>query len=389
MVRTAAARGDGTLAARIAVLLGERDLAGDDIDLRERLEALGRLKSDRGRAALGLAESWLHLTGADPGPIDLSRTGAVLALAFPDRIAKARTGRAGEFLLANGRGATLDAVHPLARARYLAVAELAGDAARQRILLAAPLDEAELERMVADRIEKVEEVMFDPAHRTVRARRTRRLGALVLSHSDLADADPALTARALIDGIRSLGLASLPWSSGAIGLRARIAFLRVTEGDAWPDLSDETLSASLEDWLGPFILGRRSLAALAPALIDAAIDALLPRALRQRLESEAPTHVTAPSGARLPIDYAAPSGPTIAAKVQDLFGLSTHPMIAGGKIPLVIELLSPARRPVQVTRDLPGFWSGSYQAVRAAMRGRYPKHAWPEDPRLAPPGRKR
>lgn len=385
MILAAARNGDGPLAARIALILSERDLGGDDLDLRARLDAFATTRGARAEAARSLAARWLRSAEIEDGPIDRSRAGVVLALAFPDRIAKARPGPAGEFLLANGRGAMLEPTSPLARERFLAVASLAGDAARQRILLAAPITDVEIERDFASRIELSDEIAFDPATRSVRARRQRRLGALVLSESTGATVEPARAADLLIEGLRASGIDGLRWSAATLALRARAAFMRALDEDAWPDLGDTALLKSLNDWLAPYLDGALSFDAITPELLDAAIKALLPYELRRRLDDAAPTHLNLPSGLRLAIDYESPAGPTIAAKVQDLFGLTSHPMIGQGKVALVIELLSPARRPVQVTRDLPGFWAGSYQAVRAAMRGRYPKHAWPEDPRTAPP----
>lgn len=385
MVIVAAGRGEGLLAARIALLLGERDLAGDDVDLRMRLEALDRARGERAQAALGMANRWLDMLGAKAAAVDQSRAGSLLALAFPERIAKARPGRTGEFLMANGRGVTIDSSHALAQAPYLAIANLAGDAARQRILLAAPLDEHDIERDHETRIEVVDSVEFDTEARAVKAQRQRRLGAIVLRESQVNDVSAEQIAAMLIEGLRGLGLDALPWSVEARALRSRLGFSHRLEPDTWPDVGDATLLADLAGWLGPFLVGCRALKDIAPSKLDAALLAGLSHTQRKRLDLLAPTHVVAPSGQRLSIDYDAPSGPTIAARVQDLFGMTVHPSVGDGRIPLVIELLSPARRPVQVTRDLPGFWAGSYQAVRAAMRGRYPRHPWPEDPRLAQP----
>ena len=284
-------------------------------------------------------------------------------------------------LLANGRGASLDPAEPLARETYLAVGELSGGGAEARVACAAPLAESDVERLFGPRIATVDEIRFDAATRALRARRERRLGALTLSSAPLPVPPGPAAAAALLEGVREVGLQALPWSKGLAQWRDRIAFLRRAEGDAWPDLSDEALLESLADWLGPCVADRTALDRISPDELRAALEARLPWELRRRLDREAPTHFEAPSGSRLPIRYE-PDGPVLAVRVQELFGLAEHPTIAG--VPLTLELLSPAQRPVQVTRDLPGFWRGSYQAVKAEMKGRYPKHPWPDDPLQAP-----
>ncbi len=390
MICAAAERGDGALAARLALVLTERELGGTDVDIRERLRRLGHERGERVSAGLRLAAQWQKLAGGREQPLAVERAGAVLALAFPDRVAKARSGRNGEFLLANGRGAMVDPSDPLARAPFLAIAELAGEAARSRILLAAPLDERDIEQDFAGHVETRDEVAFDQMARVVRAKRVRRLGAIVLSEGQINEIDPAQIAAALLDGIRTLGLDALSWRDDSRSLRTRAAFLHGLNGEVWPDLSDPNLMSDLDTWLGPFLHGRRALSALSADTLHQALEALIPFDLRRRLDTLAPTHFSAPSGLRVAIDYAAEGGPAIAVRVQDLFGLGVHPNIADGRVALVIHLLSPARRPVQVTRDLPGFWRGSYRAVRGEMKGRYPKHPWPEDPlNAAPPAKRR
>ena len=314
--------------------------------------------------------------------------GALLALAYPERIAKNRGSGAGAFLLANGRGAGVDAASALAREPYLAVAELAGSAASGRILLAAPIALDEIEAAFAAQIETREEVTFDPASASLRGRRSRRLGALVLSERPVAVEASAENARKLATGIAALGLARLPWSKSLQQWRDRVMFLRATEGGTWPDLSDTALIDGPGEWLAPALAEKTGLGELTAGELEAALHQMLPWPLRRRLEDEAPTHFAAPTGSHVPIDYAAEGGPKIAIRVQELFGVARHPAIGGGKVPLVIELLSPAHRPVQTTRDLPGFWRGSYAAVRTEMRGRYPKHPWPDDPVAAPPTRR-
>ena len=312
----------------------------------------------------------------------------MLALAYPDRIAKSRGGGNGAFLLANGRGGNVDAASALAREPFLAVAELTGAAAASRIILAAPIALAEIEARFADKIEDREAVSFDAASASLRARRSRRLGALVLAEQTKAVEPTAESAQRLAEGIAAIGIGKLPWSKAQLQLRDRVQFLRKAEGDEWPDLSNEALARAAAEWLAPFLSGKTALAQIGADDLSAALDALLPWALRKRLDAEAPTHFTAPSGSQVPIDYEAEQGPTVSIRVQELFGLAQHPAIAGGRVPLVIELLSPAHRPVQVTRDLPGFWRGSYADVKTEMRGRYPRHPWPDDPLHAPATRR-
>jgi ATP-dependent helicase HrpB len=216
----------------------------------------------------------------------------------------------------------------------------------------------------------------------------RRLGALALTEQPMRVEASDETARLLAEGIARLGIDRLPWSKALRQWRDRVMFLRRAEGDEWPDLSDAALAASAADWLGAALAGKTALADLSADELTGAIHGVLPWNLRRRLEAEAPTHFAAPSGSSVPIDYEAEEGPKLAIRVQELFGLDRHPAIAGGRVALVVELLSPAHRPVQVTRDLPGFWRGSYAAVKAEMKGRYPRHPWPDDPLAAPPTRR-
>ncbi|MGL4290453.1 MAG: ATP-dependent helicase HrpB [Phreatobacter sp.] len=381
MVVDAARRGEGRLAADLALLVSERGLGGDDVHLGHRLD---RLRSDRGKRAeegRRMAAGWLREVNAardeGAGP---ERAGAVLALAFPDRIAKAR-GRDGEFLLANGRGAAVDAASPLAREPFLAIAEIGGIAARSRIFSAAPISLAEIEDDFADRIATREEVVFDKPAAALRARRARRLGAIALGVDTLAVPLNEASALALAEGIAALGIDRLPWSKAQLAIRHRVAFLRRVD-ESFPDLSDAALAASAAEWLAPHILGKTSLGQIGADDLGVALDQLVPWDVKRRIEADLPTHFDAPSGQRHPIDYEGEE-PTLSIRVQELFGLGVHPSVARGKIPLVVELLSPAHRPVQVTRDLPGFWEGSYQAVKSEMKGRYPRHPWPDDPAAA------
>ena len=386
MVVDAAAEGAGAQAAAIAALLTERGLGGDDLDLCRRLDQFRRDSSRRGEDARAMVKRWAEAVDGNGGG-KLS-VGSILALAYPDRIAKSRGGRSGAFLLANGRGGLVDPASALACETFLAVAELTGAAGASRILLAAPLTRAEIEVRLADRIEEREAVTFDTDSASLRARYSRRLGVLVLAEQLKPVAPNAENAKQLAEGIAGLGIGKLPWSKAQMQLRNRVSFLRRSEGDEWPDLSDNTLARTVAEWLAPFLTGKTALAQIGADDLAAALDALIPWNLLHRLDAEAPTHFTASTGSAVPIDYDAEQGPTISIRVQELFGLATHPSIAGGRVPLVIELLSPARRPVQVTRDLPGFWRGSYKDVKTEMRGRYPKHPWPDDPLSAPATRR-
>jgi ATP-dependent helicase HrpB len=387
MAVDAAAEGAGELAAQIAAILTERGLGGDDVDLRYRLDQFRRDRSRRAEDARAMARRWSETAGGKRRGGDLS-PGILLALAYPDRVAKNRGGGSGGFLLGNGRGGIVDAASPLAREPFLAVAELTGTAAASRIVLAAPITLEEIEARFANQIDDREAVSFDSASASLRARQTRRLGAPVLSDRPQPVVCSEETARQLAEGIARLGIDKLPWSKSLRQWRDRVMFLRRAEGDEWPDLSDGALAASVQDWLAPNLLSKTALAEIATDELDNSLRALLPWPLQSRLDAEAPTHFDAPSGSRVPIDYEAEGGPKLAIRVQELFGLAQHPSIAGGRVPLTIELLSPAHRPVQVTRDLPGFWRGSYAQVKAEMRGRYPRHPWPDDPLLAPATRR-
>jgi ATP-dependent helicase HrpB len=408
--------GAGRIAADIAAVLTERGLGGDHADLDVRLDAFRRDRSQRAEAARNQAQRWASqvassspsaLVGAEASEArsrgrgdengkaraaghELPSTGVMLALAFPDRVAKNRGN--GSFVLANGRGAALEQTTALSRAPYIAVAELVGTAMQGRILLAAPITQVEIEAHFADHIETVDEISFDRAAMALRARRKRTLHAITLSETPLALTPSAETARILADGLTASGLDQLPWSKPVKQWRDRVMFLRAAESpgseNPWPDLSDNALAAEREAWLVPALLDKTSLKAFSAGDLSEALQARLPWTLRSRLDREAPTHFEAPTGTQLAIDYEAEQGPTIAVRLQELFGLTSHPSIARGAIPLVLELLSPAHRPVQVTRDLPGFWRGSYAGVRSDLRGRYPRHPWPEDPASAMPTRR-
>jgi ATP-dependent helicase HrpB len=382
MVLEGAARGVGERAARIAVLLGEQGLGGDDVDLRERLARLERDGSPRARDGKALAGRWARAAGRGEGTGEVDE-GLLLAMAFPERIGRARGG-VGEFLLASGRGAYLAPTDALARERWLAVAELGGGEARDRILSAIPLDEARLIEVFAGQIETEDRVQTDAAGR-VGATRIRRLGRLTIEERRIERPDPALIAGALLSQVRERGISALPWGEAASRLRARAGFLRGQGLGIESDLSDEALMARAEDWLSPLLVGRTRLDQIGAGALDEALRALMGWEGLRQLDRDAPQHWTAPTGTRVAIDYAADGGPRAEVRVQELFGLATHPTVLNGCVPLTLALLSPARRPIQLTRDLPGFWRGSWVDVRKDMRGRYPKHPWPEDPLAAPP----
>ena len=405
MALRAAEMGHGALACELAALLSERDVlrsdagAPGDADLRLRLEVMrdaeaGRvpafvrgMRVDREgvRRALAEARHWRRALRTGSGVIDPEAGGVVLALAYPDRIAQRRPGAAGRYLLRNGRGAALAHPQALGEAAYLVAAEL-GDAGREsRIFLAAPLNQADLEAHFGEQVETAEEVVWDADARTVRARRRERLGAIVLREAPLREPNPELVVAALLEGIGRAGLEVLPWSDGARRVRERIAFLHRLDPAGWPDVSDAALLGGLEEWLGPYLHGARSGDALSRLDLAEILLNALPWDRRAALDEMAPTHLVVPSGSRIPIDYSDPGSPVLAVRLQEMFGLAETPRVARGSVPLTLHLLSPAHRPVQVTRDLAGFWKGSYFDVRKDLRGRYPKHHWPEDPMQAAP----
>jgi len=397
MLIEADSRGWGETAAEVAVLVSERGLGGNDADLELRLRRWRSERGKRAEAARGLARRWLSLTrssraksrGADTESgkrpsttLGTSGAGGCVALAFPDRVSKRRDSSGADWISVGGRGFRLDPAAPLARETWLAVAEVGGAAAGARILAAAPIDQAAVEALFADRIRSGTNVTFDPATGGVRATHGRRLGAILLSGGQDSRADPSAIELALLEGLRGHGLGLLPWSEAARSLRRRAAFARQADPSI-PDLSDDALLEELDDWLPPLLAGRRRLAEIDPSALSSALDTLLGWDARRAIDRLAPGHFTTPAGSTHPIDYEAEAGPTVTARVQAFFGLAEHPR-AGGT-PLVLALTSPAGRPIQTTRDLPGFWRGSWTAVAKEMRGRYPKHPCPDDPAAADP----
>jgi ATP-dependent helicase HrpB len=394
MILRAKEMGLGGLACDLAALLSERDVfrRGDgppDADLRLRLEALRDLASNRrvrGSADVGalrrvMAEGreWRRRLGVRGEDGDPSAAGVLLALAYPDRIGQRRSGRPGRYLLRNGRGAALMEGDPLAASPYLVAAELDGTGRESRVYLAAPVELEEIEGHFAEQIETEETVAWDAEARAVRARRRERLGALTLHEAPLADADPDRVSAALLEAIASAGIDALPWSKGATQLRERMGLMH-RHDPAWPDVSDAALRDGLAEWLGPYVYGLSRWDEV--QRLDLA-DILLNRVgweRRTALDDLVPSHLEVPSGSRIPIDYADPDAPVLAARLQELFGMTETPRVGGGRVPLVIHLLSPAHRPVQVTRDLASFWRSGYFEVKKDLKGRYPKHYWPDDP---------
>jgi ATP-dependent helicase HrpB len=387
MILEAAEEGEQAQAARLAVLMTEQGLGGTSIDIEERLRRFSNERGERAEAARRLAQRMADAAGRGKGRATAGSggrlPGALLLHAFPDRIALQRGGR-GRFVMANGRGGEVPETERLAGCDMIVVADLTGQAGRQRILAAAEIDRATVEAELADRIVREDQCVFDRASRQVRARRVVRLGAMILEESPLPRPTGPEAARALADGVRLLGLEVLPFSKDAAQLRDRIGFLHRTIGEPWPDTGEEALLARLEEWFVPFQGSARGIDDVTPASLQEGLMALVPYALQRDISRLVPTHFEAPTGQRHPIRYDG-SEPVLAIRVQELYGLKEHPAVAGGRLPLVLELLSPARRPIQTTRDLAGFWAGSWRDVRAEMRGRYPRHPWPDDPAEAMP----
>ena len=382
MVIEGTTRGLGYTAVLIALILSEPGLGGRDPDLRARLQSLRNDRSQRARDGRMLAERWLRQAGGVPlssgRDIDTESAGLLLTLAYPDRVAQQR-GQTGRFRLANGRGAELEPAHGLAREAFLTVADIQGNAASGRIQLCAPISRAEIEELFASDIVTEDEVQLT-GEGTLKARRVTRYKAVELKSVQIQSADPVAVERALIAEIRRRGLSRLPWNKDQERLRKRVAYARENGADDLPDLSDAALAETLESWLQPYLAGVTGLNAVDAALLGNALASLLSYDATTRLDDLAPSHFTAPTGSKVPIDYGAAAGPTLSIRVQELFGLKDHPSVCNGKLPLILELLSPAQRPIQITRDLPGFWKGSWADVKADMKGRYPRHPWPDDP---------
>ena len=395
------------MAADLAALLSERDLLrgtdGRDADIRSRLEILrseGGSGTDRFvlQNVRGAARDLVRQLTPAPGPATSARlpagaegatVGALAALAFPDRIGRRRAGQEGRFTLANGRGAHFPEPQSLSRQEFIVAVSLDDRERDARILLAAPLGRAELQAVLPERLEWRETVEWSRKEQAVLARRVLRLDALELEERVLSDVPPDQARAAMLGGLRELGIESLPWTREARDLQARVTFVRRLGGpyQDWPDLCDPALAASMEEWLSPWLEGVTRREHLARVPLEEALRARLSWEQRRALEELAPTHLTVPSGSRIRIDYLDESAPAVSVRLQEVFGLEASPRLGGGRVPVTFKLLSPAQRPVQVTRDLAGFWRGSYSEVRKDLRGRYPKHAWPENPLEAEPVR--
>ena len=383
MLVTAAGMGLASVAAEVAVLLGERGLGGMEIDIAARIRRWRGERGGRAEASRLLARRWAAAVGGGrserAGEDDVA---GCLALAFPDRVARRRGADGAQWASVGGRGFRLDPLSDLARADWLAVGEVQGVAAGARILSAAAIDRAQVDALFGDRIEERRITTFDPATGGVAARRERWLGAIRLASGPDDSRDPDAVAAALLDGVRTHGLRMLPWTDAARALQIRAGHAR-QGGAALPDLTDAALIATLDDWLPPLLIGRRRLDMVPGQAIEDALKAMLGWTGVQAVERLAPAMFRSPAGSTHAIDYAADGGPAVELRVQALYGLAVHPQ-AGGT-PLVLRLTSPAGRPIQTTRDLPGFWAGSWAAVAREMRGRYPRHPWPDDPAAADP----
>ncbi len=385
--------GLGYLAAELAALLEERDLAGRwaGADMQERVRIL-RGQTGRGEGSRhgidaarvkAVGKSVSRLAGELKRPGELppdAEVGRLLALAYPDRVARKRRGDASRYQLSNGRGAVLQDEDPLGRHQWLATAELDGKAREATIYLAAPVDPVQLEQDLASHIHEQDEAVWDEARGTVVARRVRKLGQLVLEETELPAPSAELIQQGLLAAVRKKGLKSLPWTPAAQQWLARVTLLARCFPEDWPGLTECWLKDNLETWLGPFLAGMNRWSDLQKLNLGQALASLLDYRQQQTLEDLAPTRLTIPTGQSVTLDYTADNGPVLAAKLQALFGWTETPTVAAGRVPVVIHLLSPAQRPLAVTADLASFWCNAYPGVRKDMRGRYPKHPWPEDP---------
>ena len=391
----------------LAALLGERDILRTrpnerDADLRTRLELLARQSDAAGhpnadRHALHQvqrsAESFARQLGlrGKPVGIDMHEAGWLLASAYPDRIARARAPGSGRYQLSNGRGACFAEAQSLANSEFLVIADLDAGQREARIFAAAPLTIEDIEQHFGDAIQDTVRVYWDEREQAVLPRRQRRLGELILSDAAARDPDPAQLALAMLEGIRGMGLEVLPWTAELRQWQARVLLSRTAQPDAtpaWPDVGDAALLATLDTWLLPWLEGIARRTHLARLDLRTALHGLLNWQQQQHLDAFAPTHLEVPSGSRVAIDYLDGPVPSLSVRLQEVFGLRETPRIAEGRIGVLLKLLSPARRPVQLTRDLESFWKTAYHDVRKELKGRYPRHYWPEDPHQAEPTRR-
>lgn len=410
LMLTAAAQGKPRLGAQLAALLGERDLlrrgnqtrggAGSDSDILTRLDVLegrssGQLEVDRGtleRVRRSAAQFEKRLAKENIPLIattDLD-AGGLLACAWPDRIGQRRAGGEGRFLLANGRGAAFVAADRLARSEYIVALDLDDRDREARILLAVVLDRDMLMRTARGRMQREREVGWSSADDSIVARDVQRLDALLIEEKHLPRIPEEFAIPAMIQGIRAMGIECLPWDIETRTFQARVELLRRHDeryATEWPAFDDEALCATLQDWLAPWLEGvtRRSHLARLPLL-----EALRYRlgAATRSLDELMPIHITVPTGSRIRIDYLDDLAPCASMRMQEVFGMASTPRVAAGSLAVTFKLLSPAQRPLQVTADLASFWRNAYTEVRKDMRGRYPRHYWPEDPSLAEPTRR-
>jgi ATP-dependent helicase HrpB len=396
------------LAAQLAALLSERDLlrgtsAAHDADVRTRLEILNGTEPRHGAARASLervrrAARELERSLARAAPMEEERAttvadaGLLLAFAYPDRIGRRRPGGEGRYALANGRGAVFAEPQSLARQEFIVAVDLDDRERDARILLAAPLERQQLLEHFADRIQRRERIEWSSRDQAVLARRTLELDGLVLEDKPLAALSAEAARAAMLSGVRELGIGALPWDRETRGLQARIEFVRsglagTAEAVAWPAVSDEVLLESLDQWLGPWLGGVTRREHLSAVALGEALRGKLSFAQQRQLAEWAPTHLELPGGGRVRVDYLDDSAPLVSVRLQEVFGLAATPLLGRNRVPVTFRLLSPAQRPVQVTRDLQSFWRGSYAEVRKDLRGRYPKHYWPENPLEAQPSR--
>ncbi|OAP38812.1 ATP-dependent helicase [Sinorhizobium glycinis] len=383
MAVSAAEEGQAHEACLLAVMLTEQGLGGNSLDIEDRMRRFRSERTDRAEAARGLARRMAADLAASRARGEPAPPGPLLMHAFPDRIALQRGGR-GRFVMANGRGAEVPETERLAAAGMLVIADLTGRAGAQRVLAAAEITRADVESHMPEAIVTEEQSFFDRASRQVRARRVTRLGAIIFDEAPLPRPRGEAAARAIADGVRQLGLAAVPFPKDVDQLRDRIGFLHRLIGEPWPDMSDTALISRLDEWFVPFQGEAGGIDGIKARDLTDGLMSLVPYELQRDLARLAPTHFEAPTGQRHPIHYDGDE-PLLSIRVQELFGLKAHPAIGDGRLPLLLELISPGQRPIQTTRDLPGFWAGSWKDVRADMRGRYPKHPWPEDPANAVP----
>jgi ATP-dependent helicase HrpB len=384
MLLDARGRGFGAAAADVAVLLTERGLGGNDADLDVRWRRWRSDKSSRAEASRNLAAGWRRRLEIKSSAVDEHDLAHALALAFPDRVSRRRDSSGETWQSVGGRGFRLDPASSLAASSWLAIGEVAGHASGARILSAASLDEQAVLDLFAPRIETRHDGDFDPATGSVTPTRSRRLGAIRLASGPDRNSDQSAIEQALIEGVSAHGLDLLPWDERARRFRDRVSFVRAFD-QSIPGLDDEGLLDRSGEWLTPLLSGKRRLGDIAPAALTSALEGLLGYNALRQLDRLAPAEFVSPAGSRHAIDYSAPAGPTVEVRAQALFGLAQHPNIANGHVPLILAITSPAGRPIQTTKDLPGFWAGSWRDVAKDMRGRYPKHPWPDDPAAAAP----